>query len=315
MVYFANNIETVGHTPLVRLNHITKDAGATIMAKIESRNPAGSIKCRVGAALIADAQARGLIKDGVELIEPTSGNTGLALAFVAAARKIPLTLVMPENMSIERRKLLAFLGAKLILTKAELGMAGSIVQAENIVAENPQRYLMLQQFKNPANPAIHEQTTGPEIWTDTQGKIDIFVAGVGTGGTLTGITRYIKTTKGKPILSVAVEPAESAVIAQAMNNKPLTPSPHKIQGIGAGFIPDTLDLTLIDAAEPATGEESLVMARRLAQEEGILSGISGGAAIAVALRLANRPEHAGKVIVTILPDSAERYLSTELFEA
>ena len=313
MCVFKNNIETLGNTPLVKLNRIVGTSSATVYAKIESRNPAGSVKCRVGAALIDDALTRGVLKEGVELIEPTSGNTGLGLAFVAGIKKIPLTLVMPESMSLERRKLLSFLGAKLLLTKAELGMSGSIAKAEEMVKDEPNRYLMLQQFKNPANPAIHEKTTGPEIWADTNGKIDIFVAGVGTGGTISGVSRYIKKTQGRPILSIAVEPADSPVIAQHLAGQPLKPSPHKIQGIGAGFIPDTLDLSLIDAAEPVTNEEAIVYARLLAQSEGIMSGISGGAAVAVAARLAARAENAGKTIVTIIPDSAERYLSTELF--
>ena len=314
MSLFKANNETIGNTPLVRLNTITANCAATVLVKIESRNPAGSVKCRVGAALIEDAIARGVIKEGVELVEPTSGNTGLGLAFVAGIKKIPLTLVMPDNMSVERRKLLAFLGAKLLLTDAAKGMAGSISKAEELVAKEPARYLMLQQFKNPANPAIHEKTTGPEIWADTNGKIDIFVAGVGTGGTISGVSRYIKKTLGHSIISVAVEPADSPVIAQHLAGQTLTPAPHKIQGIGAGFIPDTLDLSLVDAAESVTSEEALSYARRLANEEGILSGISGGAAVAVALRLAARPENAGKTIVTVIPDSAERYLSTELFE-
>jgi len=314
MPLFNTNIDTMGNTPLVRLQRLIPPSHATVYVKVESRNPAASVKCRVGAAMIHDAIDKGLLKDGMELIEPTSGNTGIGLAFCAAIKNIPLTLVMPENMSLERRKLLTFLGAKLVLTEPDDGMAGSILKAEEIAASGGGRYLLLQQFKNPSNPAIHERTTGPEIWADTNGKIDVFVAGVGTGGTLTGVSRYIKQTRCCPIMSVAVEPAESPVIAQHMSGKPLTPAPHKIQGIGAGFIPATLDLSLVDAAEPVSSEEALTFAKRLAREEGILSGVSGGAAVAVAARLAARPEHAGQTIVTLIPDSAERYLSTELFD-
>jgi cysteine synthase A len=285
-----------------------------VLAKIEGRNPAYSVKCRIGAAMVWDAERQGLLKPGMELVEPTSGNTGIALAFVAAARNIPLTLTMPETMSLERRKLLIAYGAKLVLTPGAQGMSGAVAEAENIAASNPNRYVLLQQFKNPANPAIHEETTGPEIWKDTDGTIDILVSGVGTGGTITGISRYIKQTCGKPIVSVAVEPATSPVLTQHRTGEPLKPAPHKIQGIGAGFIPDVLDLSLVDEIEQVTNEEAIHYARRLAREEGILSGISCGAAVAVAARLAKQPRHEDKTIVVILPDSGERYLSSSLFE-
>ena len=298
----------------MRLNRVTDGARATVLAKIEGRNPAYSVKCRIGAAMIWDAEKRGLLGPGKELIEPTSGNTGIALAFVAASRGIPITLTMPDTMSVERRKLLVAYGAKLVLTEGAKGMAGCIAKAEEIVASDPGRYVMLQQFKNPANPAIHEQTTGPEIWEDTGGKVDIFVAGVGTGGTVTGVSRYLKKTKSHPVTTVAVEPAASPLMTQKRAGEPLKPAPHKIQGIGANFIPDVLDLTLIDAVETVTNEEAIEYARRLTREEGILSGISCGAATAVAVRLAKRPENAGKTIVVVLPDSGERYLSTILFE-
>ena len=311
---FKDNSLSIGRTPLVRLNRVTDGARATVLAKIEGRNPAYSVKCRIGAALIWDAESRGLLGPGKEIVEPTSGNTGIALAFVAAARGIPLTLTMPETMSIERRKLLIAYGAKLVLTPGPKGMAGAVAKAEEIAASNPDRYVLLQQFKNPANPAIHEKTTGPEIWEDTAGAVDIFVSGVGTGGTITGVSRYIKTIKGKPIQSVAVEPASSPILTQKRAGQPLQPAPHKIQGIGAGFVPDVLDLSLIDDVELVTNEEAIAYARRLAAEEGILSGISCGAAVAVAARLAQRPENAEKTIVVILPDSGERYLSTALFE-
>ncbi|HPB89990.1 MAG TPA: cysteine synthase A [Rugosibacter sp.] len=314
MTFYTDNAQSIGHTPLIRLNRITVGAKATVLAKIEGRNPAYSVKCRIGAAMVADAEQRGLLGPGKEIVEPTSGNTGIALAFVAAAKGIPLTLTMPETMSIERRKLLVAYGAKLVLTEGTKGMSGAIAKAEEIAASNPDRYVLLQQFKNPANPAIHEKTTGPEIWNDTEGKIDILVSGVGTGGTITGIARYIKNTRGKPILTVAVEPEASPVLTQKRAGEALKPGPHKIQGIGAGFIPDTLDLSLVDAVEQVSNDEAILYARRLAKEEGILSGISCGAAAAAAVRLANRPEHAGKTIVVILPDSGERYLSTALFE-
>ncbi len=312
-MYFDDNALSIGHTPLVRLNRIVGN-GATVLAKIEGRNPAYSVKCRIGAAMVADAEKRGVLAPGKELVEPTSGNTGIALAFVAAARGYRITLTMPETMSLERRKVLAAFGANLVLTEGALGMKGAIAKAEEIHASDPNRYVLLQQFQNPANPEIHFRTTGPEIWEDTQGEIDVFVAGVGTGGTITGVSRYIKTVKGKQILSVAVEPTGSPVISQALRGEPLKPGPHKIQGIGAGMIPGTLDLKLIDRVESVTNEEAVEMARRLAREEGILSGISSGAAVAVAARLAQLPEFAGKKIVTVLPDSGERYLSSILFE-
>ncbi len=312
--WFKDNAQSIGRTPLVRLNHIIGDSRATVLAKIEGRNPAYSVKCRIGAAMVLDAEKRNLLGPGKELIEPTSGNTGIALAFVAAARGIPLTLTMPETMSVERRKLLTAFGAKLILTEGGRGMAGAITKAEELVTSSEGRYVLLQQFKNPANPAIHEETTGPEIWNDTDGAVDIFVSGVGTGGTITGASRHIKRTRGKNIVSVAVEPSGSPVLSQARANQPLKPGPHKIQGLGAGFVPEVLDLSLVDAVEQASNEEAIEFARRLAREEGILSGISSGAAAAVAARLAQRAENAGKTIVVVLPDSGERYLSTVLFE-
>ena len=311
--WYPDNSLSIGRTPLVRLNRITDGGGATVLAKIEGRNPAYSVKCRIGAAMIWDAEKRGLLRPGKEIVEPTSGNTGIALAFVAAARGIPLTLTMPETMSLERRKLLLAYGAKLVLTEGAKGMKGAVAMAEEIAASNP-KYVLLQQFKNPANPAIHESTTGPEIWEDTDGRIDILVSGVGTGGTITGVSRFIKSTKGRRITSVAVEPTGSPVLTQKRNGEELRPAPHKIQGIGAGFVPDVLDLSLVDAIEQVTNEEAIHFARRLTREEGILSGISCGAAAAVAVRLAHRPQNAGKIIVTILPDSGERYLSSVLFE-
>ena len=314
MNVYQDNSLSIGRTPLVRLNRVTDGAGATVLAKIEGRNPAYSVQCRIGAAMIWDAEKRGLLGPGKELVEPTSGNTGIALAFVAAAKGIPLTLTMPETMSIERRKLLAAYGAKLVLTEGAKGMKGAIAKAEEIAASDPGRYVLLQQFKNPANPAIHEQTTGPEIWNDTDGTIDILISGVGTGGTITGVSRYIKQTQGKPILSVAVEPTASPVITQTRNGEEVKPGPHKIQGIGAGFVPDVLDLSLVDQVEQVSNDDAVLYARRLAQEEGILSGISCGAAVAAAVRVAQHPENAGKTIVVILPDSGERYLSSVLFE-
>ena len=311
---YADNSRSIGNTPLVKLNRVTAGAKATVLAKIEGRNPAYSVKCRIGAAMIWDAEEKGLLKPGVEIIEPTSGNTGIALAYVAAARGYKLTLTMPETMSMERRKVLAAFGANLILTPGAEGMKGAINKAEAIAAADPKKYFLPQQFKNPANPAIHEKTTGPEIWNDTEGAIDILVAGVGTGGTISGISRYIKNTRGKKIISVAVEPGESPVITQKLAGQELKPGPHKIQGIGAGFIPDTLDLAILDRVEQVDSTEALAFARRLATEEGILVGISCGAAAAVAVRLAQRDEFAGKTIVVILPDSGERYLSTVLFE-
>jgi len=311
--WFSDNALSIGRTPLVRLNRVVGKTSATVLAKIEGRNPAYSVKCRIGAALVWDAEKRGALGPGKELIEPTSGNTGIALAFVAAARGYPITLTMPETMSIERRKLLAAYGAKLVLTEGAKGMSGAIAKAEEIAGSDP-RYVLLQQFKNPANPAIHETTTGPEIWDDTAGAIDILVSGVGTGGTITGVSRYIKNQKGKAILSVAVEPAASPVLTQKRAGEPLKPGPHRIQGIGAGFVPDVLDLSLVDAIEQVTNEEAVEFARRLAREEGILAGISCGAAVAVAARYAQRKEHEGKTIVVVLPDSGERYLSSVLFE-
>ena len=312
--WYADNALSIGRTPLVRLNRVTDGAGATVLAKIEGRNPAYSVKCRLGAAMVWDAEKKGLLGPGKEIVEPTSGNTGIALAFVAAAKGIPLTLTMPETMSIERRKLLTAYGAKLVLTEGAKGMKGAIAKAEEIQASDPNRYVLLQQFKNPANVAIHETTTGPEIWNDTDGKVDIFVSGVGTGGTITGVSRYFKLVRKQPLVTVAVEPAASPVLTQTRAGQPLQPSPHKIQGIGAGFVPDVLDLSVVDKIETVTNEEAVEYARRLAREEGILSGISCGAATAVAVRLAKLPENAGKTIVVILPDSGERYLSTVLFE-
>ena len=314
MATFDDNSLSIGRTPLVRLNRVTDGGTATILAKIEGRNPAYSVKDRIGANMVWDAEKRGILKPGKALIEPTSGNTGIALAYVAAARGYPITLTMPETMSVERRKVLKALGANLMLTEGSQGMAGSIAKAEEIVASDPSRFVLLQQFKNPANPEIHFRTTGPEIWEDTGGKIDVLVSGIGTGGTISGVSRYIKKEKGHPLLSVGVEPTGSAVITQTLAGKPLKPGPHKIQGIGAGFIPDTLDLSMVDRVELVGNEESIEMARRLAKEEGILSGISCGAAVAVAVRLGKLPEFAGKLIVTVLPDTAERYLSTTLFE-
>jgi cysteine synthase A len=307
---YEDNSLTIGNTPLVRLNKVSK---GKVLAKIESRNPSFSVKCRIGANMIWEAEKAGTLKPGVELVEPTSGNTGVALAFVAAARGYKLTLTMPESMSLERRKLLKALGANLELTEAAKGMKGAISKAEEIVASNPEKYLLLQQFNNPANPQIHEKTTGPEIWEATDGQVDVFVAGVGTGGTLTGTSRYIKGEKGKAIISVAVEPAESPVISQALAGEEIKPAPHKIQGIGAGFIPGNLDLEMIDRVETVTSDEAIEMARRLMEEEGILAGISSGAAVVAANRLAELPEFEGKTIVTVLPSSGERYLSTALF--
>ena len=312
--WFSDNSQSIGRTPLVKLNRVIGDTQATVLAKIEARNPAYSVKCRIGAALIWDAEKRGLLGAGKEIVEPTSGNTGIALAFVAAAKGIPLTLTMPETMSVERRKLLLAYGAKLVLTEGAKGMSGAVAKAEAIAASDPDKYVLLQQFKNPANPAIHEATTGPEIWQDTDGQIDILVSGVGTGGTITGISRYIKHTQGKAIQSVAVEPTASPVLTQYRSGEALQPAPHKIQGIGAGFVPEVLDLSLVDSIEQVTNEDAVEYARRLAREEGILAGISCGAAVAVAARLAQRAENAGKIIVVILPDSGERYLSSVLFE-
>jgi cysteine synthase A len=312
---FDDNPLSIGRTPLVRLNRVVNGGGATVLAKIEGRNPAYSVKCRIGAAMVWDAEKRGVLTPGKELIEPTSGNTGIALAFVAAAKGYPITLTMPETMSLERRKVLAAFGAKLVLTEGPLGMKGAIAKAAEIHRSDPGHYVLLQQFENPANPQIHFETTGPEIWDDTAGQIDVLVSGIGTGGTITGVSRYIKKVRGKAILSVGVEPATSPVISQTLKGEPLKPGPHKIQGLGAGFIPGTLDLSVVDRIETVSNDESIEFARRLAKEEGILSGISCGAAVAVAVRLARLPEFKGKTIVAILPDSGERYLSTVLFDA
>lgn len=314
MQYFENNSLSIGNTPLVRLSKVVDPSRALVLAKMEGRNPAYSVKCRIGAAMIWDAETRGVLKPGMEVVEPTSGNTGIALAFVCAARGYPITLTMPETMSIERRKVLKAFGANLVLTDGAKGMSGAIAKAEELVAQDPGHYFMPQQFQNPANPAIHEKTTGPEIWQATDGRIDVLVSGVGTGGTITGITRFIKKTKGKNILAVAVEPAASPVITQRLAGETLKPGPHKIQGIGAGFIPGTLDLSLLDRVERVDNDEAVNFARRLAREEGILSGISCGAAVAAAARLVAEPEFAGKTIVVILPDAGERYLSSVLFE-
>jgi cysteine synthase A len=312
MIYDDNSL-SIGRTPLVRLHRVTQGAKATVVAKIEGRNPAYSVKCRIGASMVWDAERRGVLKAGKALIEPTSGNTGIALAFVAAARGYPITLTMPETMSLERRAVLKAFGATLELTPASAGMRGAISRAEEIVASDPERYVLLQQFKNPANPEIHFKTTGPEIWDDTAGKIDVLVSGIGTGGTITGVSRFIKQTKGRALLSVGVEPANSPVITQTLAGHAPQPGPHKIQGIGAGFIPDTLDLAMVDRVEQVTDDEAIEMARRLMKEEGILGGISCGAAAAVAVRLARDSAFAGKLIVAVLPDAGERYLSTALF--
>ena len=314
MALFEDNSLSIGKTPLVKLNRIVSGSETKVYGKIEGRNPSYSVKCRIGASMIWDAEKRGVLKPGVELVEPTSGNTGIALAFVAASRGYSVTLTMPETMSLERRKVLKAFGANLVLTEGAKGMKGAIAKAEEIHNSDPRHYLLLQQFQNPANPEIHFRTTGPEIWDDTNGAIDVLISGVGTGGTITGVSRYIKGTRGKAITSVAVEPAASPVITQKRAGLPLQPGPHKIQGIGAGIIPDTLDLAVVDRVETVSNEESVEMARRLAREEGILSGISSGAAAAVAARLVTQPEFAGKTIVVILPDSGERYLTSVLFE-
>jgi cysteine synthase A len=313
-MFYEDNSLSIGRTPLVKLNRVVNGVPVTILAKIEGRNPAYSVKCRIGAAMIWDAERRGALKPGKELIEPTSGNTGIALAFVAAARGYPITLTMPETMSVERRKVLRAFGANLILTEGAGGMKAAIEKAEQMVASDPDRYVLLQQFQNPANPEIHFKTTGPEIWDDTAGAIDVLVSGVGTGGTITGVSRYIKNERKKAILSIAVEPVASPVISQTLRREAPRPGPHKIQGIGAGFIPGTLDLSMVDRVEQVTNEESIEMARRLAAEEGILSGISCGAAVAAAVRIAREPEMKGKTMVVVLPDSGERYLSSVLFE-
>ena len=314
MNFFADNSLSIGRTPLIRLNRVTDGAPCTVLAKIEGRNPAYSVKCRIGAAMVWDAERRGALKPGMAIVEATSGNTGIALAFAAAARGYECVLTMPETMSMERRKVLIAFGAKLVLTPGAKGMKGAIAKAEELAAAEPGKYLLMKQFENPANPAIHEKTTGPEIWDDTEGRVDVFVSGVGTGGTLTGVSRYIKGTRGKPILTVAVEPTHSPVISQTLAGQPLVPSPHKIQGIGAGFVPKNLDLSLVDRVEQVSNDEAIAMARRLAREEGLLCGISCGAAMVAAVRLAAEPALKGKTIVVILPDAGERYLSGPLFE-
>jgi len=314
MHIFEDNTKSIGHTPLIRINRLDGRSGATILAKIEGRNPAYSVKCRIGAAMVWDAEERGTLKPGMSVVEATSGNTGIALAYAAAARGYGCVLTMPDTMTMERRKVVAALGAKLVLTPGAKGMKGAIAKAEELAAANPQKYILMRQFDNPANPAIHEKTTGPEIWEDTDGKVDIFVSGVGTGGTLTGVSRYIKNTRGKKIVTVAVEPTASPVITQTRAGQTPTPTPHKIQGIGAGFVPHNLDLSMVDRVEQVTNEEAIDMARRLAREEGILSGISCGAAMTASVRLAREPGNKGKIIVVILPDAGERYLSGALFE-
>ena len=314
MAIYEDNTKSIGRTPLVRINRLDASSRATILAKIEGRNPAYSVKCRIGSAMVWDAEERGTLKPGMSIVEATSGNTGIALAFAAAARGNGCVLPMPDTMSMERRKVLIAFGARLVLTPGAKGMKGAIAKAEEIAAAEPEKYLLLKQFENPANPAIHEKTTGPEIWEDTEGKVDVFVAGVGTGGTLTGVSRYLKNTRGRKIVTVAVEPANSPVISQTLAGQTPAPTPHKIQGIGAGFIPKNLDLSLVDRVEQISNEEAIATARKLAREEGILCGISCGAAMAAALRLAREPEYAGKTIVVVLPDAGERYLSGALFE-
>ena len=311
---YEDNSFAIGHTPLVKLNSITKNAKATVLAKVEGRNPAYSVKCRIGANMIWDAEKKGLLNKDKVIIEPTSGNTGIALAYTAAARGYKLILTMPESMSIERRRMMAVLGAELILTEAAKGMPGAIAKAKEIADGDPQKYFMPGQFDNPANPEIHFKTTGPEIWDDTDGQIDVLVSGVGTGGTITGVSRFIKQEKNHSLLSVAVEPTHSPVITQTLNGEEVKPGPHKIQGIGAGFIPKNLDLSVVDQVEQVSNDESIAMALRLAQEEGLLVGISCGAAAAVALRLAEKEEFSGKTIVVVLPDLAERYISSVMFE-
>ena len=310
----ADNSLSIGRTPLVQLNRVTEGCGARVLAKIEGRNPAYSVKCRIGAAMVAQAERDGRLGEGKELIEPTSGNTGIALAFVAAAKGIPLTLTMPETMSLERRKLLTAYGARLVLTDGKLGMAGAIATAQAMASSDPDRYVLLQQFSNPANPQIHHDTTGPEIWDDTDGQVDVLVAGVGTGGTISGVSRYIKQTLAQPLVAVAVEPDSSPVITQTLAGEEPQPGPHRIQGIGAGFVPGNLDVNLIDQVERVSDSDAIAMAQRLMREEGILAGISCGAAATVAVRLAQQDRFEGQTIVVVLPDSGERYLSTALFE-
>ncbi|MGB6065587.1 MAG: cysteine synthase A [Desulfomonilaceae bacterium] len=312
--YFEDNLAAVGRSPLVKLNKIVGRNDVTVLAKMEGRNPAYSVKDRIGVSMILDAEEKGLLRDKIEIIEPTSGNTGISLAYVCAVRGYSLTLTMPDTMSIERRKVLKMFGAKLILTEGAKGMRGAVTKAEDLVAESPGKYFMPQQFKNPANPRIHELTTGSEIWEDTGGKVDVFISGVGTGGTITGVSRFIKNQKGKKIHSVAVEPAESPVITQTLEGKEPMPGPHKIQGIGAGFIPEVLDLGLIDEVQQVTSDEALSFARLLARREGMLSGISSGAAVVAAIRIAQREEFRGKTIVAVLPSAGERYISSALFE-
>lgn len=314
MPYYEDNSLAIGDTPMVRLNRVVGETTATVLAKIEGRNPAYSVKCRIGAAMIWDAEDKGILGNGVEIVEPTSGNTGIALAYVCAARGYKLTLTMPETMSLERRKVLKAFGANLILTEGAKGMKGAIAEAEALVKTDPERYYMPQQFENPANPAIHEKTTGPEIWSQSDGEIDVLVSGVGTGGTITGVSRYIKNTCGKKIISVAVEPAESPVISQTLAGNAISPGPHKIQGIGPGFIPGALDLSVVDRVERVSNDEAVAMGRRLAKEEGLLCGISCGAAAEAATRIAQSEEFAGKTIVVVLPDAGERYLSSVMFE-
>lgn len=313
-LWFSDNAQSIGRTPLVRLNRIVEDSGATILAKIEGRNPGYSVKCRIGAGMIWDAEKRGLLGPGKEIIEATSGNTGIALASVAAAKGYPITLTMPETMSFERRKLLVAYGARLVLTEGSKGMKGAVSMAEEIVSSDPSRYVLMQQFSNQENPNIHEKTTGPEIWNDTRGGIDILVSGVGTGGTITGVSRFIKKTQGKLIQSIAVEPSARPVLSQFRAGETLAPAPHKIQGLGAGFVPEVLDMSMVDEIEQVTNEEAILYAQRLAREEGIVSGISCGAAVAAAVRVGKRAENKGKIVVVILPDSGERYLSSILFE-
>ena len=314
MPIYTDNTKSIGRTPLVRINRLDAASGAIVLAKIEGRNPAYSVKCRIGSAMVWDAEERGLLKPGMSIVEATSGNTGIALAFAAASRGYGCVLTMPDTMSMERRKVLVAFGAKLVLTPGAKGMKGAIAKAEELAAADPDKYVLMKQFENPANPAIHEKTTGPEIWDDTEGNVDVFVAGVGTGGTITGVSRYLKHTRGKKIVTVAVEPANSPVISQTLAGQPPAPSPHKIQGIGAGFIPKNLDLSLVDRVEQVSNEEAIATARKLAREEGILCGISCGAAMAAALRLAREPAYSGKTIVVVLPDAGERYLSGALFE-
>ncbi len=311
---YADNSESIGRTPLVRINKLTKGARATVLAKIEGRNPAYSVKCRIGASIVWAAEKSGELKPGMAILEATSGNTGIALAYAAAARGYECVLVMPETMSMERRKVLVALGAKLILTPGSVGMKGAVAKTEELAKAEPGKYFLARQFDNPANPDIHERTTGPEIWDDTDGNVDVFVAGVGTGGTLTGVSRYIKNTKGRKVLAVAVEPEVSPLITQTLAGQPLAPAPHKIQGIGANFVPKNLDISLVDRVERVSNDDAITMARRLAREEGILCGISCGAAMVAAVRLAHEPAFAGKTIVVVLPDLAERYLSGALFE-